>query len=260
MSAEAPPSGSSTSRSRRIGEIARACSSVCPLEAVEEPPTSRCELRAAAATGLRRAAARGSPAPAATPRRRSSSRPSRGRRPPGRACACGRCPRTSPAAPRARCARALVARVGLELDPHAAELVEREPEHQQLRLDVRSRPPGARMQPRPADLEPVVRGAYVEVGRAPDRLAPVGAAGDEAPLLTRRGSPRGARRTRRRTRRRSPGPRGSSTPRPRAPSRSPRGRSGRPRRSARGGRSNLRAAVRAGGHITRGTPRRRPAT
>ncbi len=70
-------------------------------------------------------------------------------------------------------ARALVAGVGLELDPHAAERLERVLEHQQFRLDVCAAAPGARGQPRPADLDDPVRRPHVEVAAAADQGAPL---------------------------------------------------------------------------------------
>src|SRR5690349_5091012 len=64
---------------------------------------------------------------------------------------------------RERGPRALVARVGLELDADAAELVEGKAEHEQLRLVVRSRAPVLRAQPRVADLESIVLRAHGEI-------------------------------------------------------------------------------------------------
>jgi hypothetical protein len=67
--------------------------------------------------------------------------------------------------------RAVVARVGLELDAPVALVLERVPHQQQLRADVRARPPRRRHEPRVADLHrPVVR-AVVQEARVPDELA-----------------------------------------------------------------------------------------
>src|SRR4029079_9960480 len=55
-------------------------------------------------------------------------------------------------------AGALVQRVGLELDAQAAELLERVSQEQVLRLGVRARAPGGRVQPGVADLEAPVLG------------------------------------------------------------------------------------------------------
>ena len=83
-----------------------------------------------------------------------------GPRPRASACACGRSPRRLAAAPSSAAARALVAGVGLELDPHAAEVVEGMAEHQQLRFEVGAGAPGRRVEPGPADLEAVVLRAH----------------------------------------------------------------------------------------------------
>ena len=59
------------------------------------------------------------------------------------------CAPSASSAPRVRC----VAGVRLELDPLQAASLERVLEQQELRLDVRARPPGRPPQPRPADLD-----------------------------------------------------------------------------------------------------------
>ena len=58
--------------------------------------------------------------------------------------------------------------VGLELDPAAAPGSEGVAELQQLRLDVRARAPGGRMEPRPADLDRPVLGPEREEPRRAD--------------------------------------------------------------------------------------------
>ena len=67
-----------------------------------------------------------------------------------------------------RPAGALVQRVRLELDPAAAEHVERVLELEELRLDVGAGAPGGGVQPRPADLERAVLGPEREVARRAD--------------------------------------------------------------------------------------------
>src|SRR5829696_4492978 len=62
--------------------------------------------------------------------------------------------------------RALVAGIGLELDPDAAQRLESVLEHQQLRLDVGAGPPGARLEPGPADLDGAILAAHVEIAAA----------------------------------------------------------------------------------------------
>ena len=61
--------------------------------------------------------------------------------------------------------RTLVQRVGLELDAAAAERLERVPEQEVLRLDVRAGSPGGRMHPRVADLEPEMLRREAQVAR-----------------------------------------------------------------------------------------------
>ena len=65
--------------------------------------------------------------------------------------------------------RALVLRVRLELDPVAADRLERVPEQEVLRLDVRPRAPGRGVHPRVADLEPAMLGRQRHVARRADR-------------------------------------------------------------------------------------------
>src|SRR5215218_437559 len=79
--------------------------------------------------------------------------------------------------------RALVAGVGLQLDPHAAQVFEGEGQHQQLRLDVGAAAPGRGGEPGVADLHAVVDRPRRQVGGAAERLA-VGAEGGEAEFLT----------------------------------------------------------------------------
>ena len=67
--------------------------------------------------------------------------------------------------------RALVAGVGLELDPDAAERLEGVRQHQQLRLDVDAAAPGRRVEPGPADLDDAVEGAHIEEASAADDRA-----------------------------------------------------------------------------------------
>ena len=69
-----------------------------------------------------------------------------------------------------RAARALVQRVGLELDATASPRLERVAHLEQLRLDVRARAPGRRVEPRPADLDRAVLGAQREEPRRADDL------------------------------------------------------------------------------------------
>src|SRR3990170_6789318 len=72
---------------------------------------------------------------------------------------------------RHRAAGALIAGVRLQLDPEAAEPLEGVLEHQQLRLDVHTRPPGGWVEPRPADLEAPVLRPQREVAGAPEYAA-----------------------------------------------------------------------------------------
>ena len=88
-----------------------------------------------------------------------------------------------------RAARALVARVGLELDTAASPGLEGVAEHQELRLDVDARAPGGRVEPRPADLDRrVLRPQREEPRRADD---PLGADRHERDLGPGRGRPEG---------------------------------------------------------------------
>src|SRR5438477_3663812 len=66
---------------------------------------------------------------------------------------------------------ALVARVRLELDAHAAEPLEGVPQHQQLCLDVRARTPVGARKPSVADLEAAVLRSQGEVACAADWAA-----------------------------------------------------------------------------------------
>ncbi len=84
-----------------------------------------------------------------------------------------------------RGARALVASVGLELHPHTSEVLEGVAEHQELRLDVRARPPGRRREPGPADLQAPVLLAQVQVARAADQLSAGAIDGREHTLTAR---------------------------------------------------------------------------
>src|SRR5215211_8424496 len=91
-----------------------------------------------------------------------------------------------PRGERRKCrAGALVARVGLELDPHAMEPLEGVLQHEQLGLDVRARPPARRSEPGPADLQAAVRGPQREIAGAADGLAALGVQGRERGLVSR---------------------------------------------------------------------------
>ena len=83
---------------------------------------------------------------------------------------------------RHRPARALVARVRLQLDAEAAERLEGVLEHEQLRLDVDAGRPDLGGEPRPADLEAAVLGAECEVAGAADDTVVLAAQGDERHL------------------------------------------------------------------------------
>src|SRR5436305_1181819 len=80
-----------------------------------------------------------------------------------------------------------VARVRLELDAHRTRVVERLPEHQEFRLDVRAARPGCRAQPGIADLDAAVFGPERQVTRAAEHAAGVPFHGHEGNLALRRG-------------------------------------------------------------------------
>src|SRR6478736_6598944 len=67
--------------------------------------------------------------------------------------------------------RALVQGVGLELDAEVPLVLERVPQEEVLRLGVRVRPPGARVEPRVPYLDHAVFRPVVEEARMADKLA-----------------------------------------------------------------------------------------
>src|SRR6476469_5880778 len=79
--------------------------------------------------------------------------------------------------------RALVQGVRLELDAEVPLVLERVPQKEVLRLGVRVRPPGARVEPRVPDLDHAVFRPVVEEARVPDQV-PVEVMG-ESPLHRR---------------------------------------------------------------------------
>ena len=103
-----------------------------------------------------------------------------------------------------RAARALVAGVGLQLDPDAAERLEGVREHQQFRLDVDPGPPHRRVEPGPTDLDHAVVAPHVR-GSGSTRPARRRRRGGPRMRRSHPGSPPRARRSprSRRTRRRS---------------------------------------------------------
>ena len=100
--------------------------------------------------------------------RRSSTRRCRGSRPLARACACGGFPRSRTQRLH-RASRALVERIGLELDTAASPGLERMAQHQELRLDVDAGAPGGRMRATSSrSRRRVLRPEGEEPGRADD--------------------------------------------------------------------------------------------